>query len=63
MAEACGEGEELFLLAVYRRFDAASTVGVVVAFAVACVWTGRCGVARYDSLVKRVMRKRSFKQM
>ena len=60
MAAACGEGNVLFLPAVYRRSDAGSAVGVAVAFAGACMWTGGCGVAHCGSLVKSVMGRGEF---
>ncbi len=60
MAEACGEGEGCCLSAAYRRSDAAAAVGVAVAFACACMWTGGCGVAHCGSLVKSVIGKSEF---
>ena len=60
MAGACGAGEELFLPTVCRGSDADAAVGVAVALAVACMWTGGCGVAHYDSLVKSVIGKSKF---
>ena len=61
MAVACGEGNVLFLPAVYRRSDAGSAVGVAVAFAGACMWTGGCCVAHCGSLVKSVIGKSEFR--
>ena len=60
MAAARGEGEELFLSTVCRGSDAAAAVGVVVALAVACMWTGGCGVVHCGSLVKSVIGKSKF---
>ena len=60
MAEACGEGEGCCLSAAYRRSDADAAVGVAVALAGACMWTGGCGVAHCGSLVKSVIGRGEF---